>query len=71
MTMELRWHGHSCWHVSLGETDLLIDPFFDNPHTSMGPEDVGPVDYVLLTHGHADHIAHATAFGDAMIVGTP
>jgi L-ascorbate metabolism protein UlaG (beta-lactamase superfamily) len=37
----------------------------------MGPEDVGPVDYVLLTHGHADHIAHATAFGDAMIVGTP
>jgi L-ascorbate metabolism protein UlaG (beta-lactamase superfamily) len=68
--MELTWHGHSTWHVSVGETDLLIDPFFDNPHTSLSPDDVAP-DVLLLTHGHADHIADAGAFTDATIAGTP
>jgi L-ascorbate metabolism protein UlaG (beta-lactamase superfamily) len=28
-------------------------------------------DYVLLTHGHADHIAHAGEFTDATLVATP
>jgi len=71
MQIDLTWHGHSTWHVSLGDTDLLIDPFFDNPVTDVEPEDVGPVDYLLLTHGHADHIAHAGAFTDATLVATP
>ncbi|MFB6303811.1 MAG: metal-dependent hydrolase [Haloferacaceae archaeon] len=69
--MELTWHGHSCWYVTVGETDLLIDPFFDNPHTSLSPSDVDEPDYVLLTHGHADHIAHAGEFSGATLVGTP
>ncbi len=69
--MELTWHGHSTWHVSVGDTELLIDPFFDNPKTSFEPEEIETPDYVLLTHGHADHIAHAGAFSDATLVATP
>ncbi len=68
--MELTWHGHSTWHVSLGDTDLLIDPFFDNPYTETDPEEVD-ADHVLLTHGHADHIADVDRFRDAHVVGTP
>ena len=69
--MELTWHGHATWAVTAGETTFLIDPFFDNPATSMTPEEVDEPDFVLLTHGHADHIADADAFADATLVSTP
>ncbi|AFZ73896.1 metal-dependent hydrolase [Natronobacterium gregoryi] len=69
--MELTWHGHSTWHVSVGDTDLLVDPFFDNPKTDLEPSEIDTPDYVLLTHGHADHIAHAGEFSDATLVATP
>ncbi|TQQ79085.1 metal-dependent hydrolase [Halonotius roseus] len=71
MTFELTYHGHSTWHLTVDDTTLLIDPFFDNAHTKLEPEDVETPDYLLLTHAHADHIGHAEHFADATLVATP
>ena len=68
--MRLTWHGHSTWSVEVGATSLLVDPFFDNPKTEHSPSDLDP-DYVLLTHGHADHVADVDAYPDATLVGVP
>jgi len=46
----------------VGESHLLIDPYFTgNPVTTVKPEQVS-ADYVLITHGHGDHV------GDTLLI---
>ena len=59
---QLIFHGQSCWEVIADEgTRLLIDPFLtDNPIADVGPDHFKEkLDYLLLTHGHSDHIGDA------------
>jgi L-ascorbate metabolism protein UlaG (beta-lactamase superfamily) len=60
--MEIKWIGHSCFELSDGDTRLLIDPFLkpNNPVADVTAEEVDPT-HILVTHGHADHVADAAA----------
>lgn len=60
--MEIKWHGHACFELSDGDARLLIDPFLkpNNPAAVATAEEVEPT-HVLITHGHADHVADAVA----------
>lgn len=57
---ELTFHGHATFSIRTDEgLDLVIDPFFrDNPGFEGDLDDV-QADFILLTHGHNDHVADA------------
>lgn len=71
--MEILHHGHSCIQITDGDNSLIIDPFISgNRLAATKPEQV-KVQYVLLTHGHPDHILDAVPIAkanDATIVAT-
>lgn len=56
--MKLTYFGHSCFEVDTAEVKLLFDPFITpNPLAkNIQVQSIKP-DYILLSHGHADHIA--------------
>jgi len=58
--MEIKFHGHSCFELSEGETTVLVDPFLkpNNPAAVHSAEEVEPT-HIAISHGHADHIADA------------
>lgn len=58
--MRIEFLGHSCFTVETGGKKLIVDPFI-SPNKLAAEIDVDSieVDYILLTHGHEDHVADA------------
>ena len=53
---KLTYFGHDAFYLEDKGVRLVFDPFLSgNPNVVTKPKDV-KVDYVLLTHGHGDHI---------------
>lgn len=58
-TVELTWLGHACWLVKCDRDRIVLDPFLDDsPTAPLKAEDLD-VNYVLVSHGHFDHVADA------------
>lgn len=64
--MEIKFHGHSCFELSEGETTVLVDPFLkpNNPAAVASAEDLSPT-HVVISHGHVDHMADAVGVATA------
>lgn len=62
--LDLTFLGHACFLIDDGKNKLLIDPFITgNPVAKVSAGDLS-ADFILLTHGHGDHL------GDAIDIAT-
>jgi len=70
--MNITYYGHSCFEVSVNGKKLLFDPFISgNPLAKdINIKQLKP-DYILISHGHQDHIADAVTIAkqsDAVVI---
>lgn len=55
--MILKYMGHSAFLINTGRFNLLIDPFIrDNPLCKTELSKLPKIDFIFVTHGHADHL---------------
>ena len=69
--LKVVWFGHSSFLLQIGGKLVLVDPVFGNAgplwfvvprfqDAVVRPQDLPPVDYVLLSHDHYDHLEMET-----------
>jgi L-ascorbate metabolism protein UlaG (beta-lactamase superfamily) len=59
--MKIIYHGHSFVQLENGKYSILIDPFVTGNPTAITNIENLKCDYIILTHGHGDHISDAMA----------
>jgi L-ascorbate metabolism protein UlaG (beta-lactamase superfamily) len=54
--LKVTYFGHSCFQLDDGTHKVIIDPFITgNPQAPVSADKID-VDYIILTHGHGDHL---------------
>jgi L-ascorbate metabolism protein UlaG (beta-lactamase superfamily) len=58
--MKITYYGHSCFAFEINSKHILFDPFI-TPNEQAKHIDINTIkaDYILISHGHEDHIADA------------
>ncbi|MES1223991.1 MAG: metal-dependent hydrolase [Bacteroidota bacterium] len=64
--MQLTYYGHSCFGVKTGNKAILFDPFitYNELAAHIHITDI-KADYILVSHGHRDHIADCVTIAKA------
>lgn len=69
--MKVSYHGHSIVKVETNGKTILFDPFITgNERTDLNVEEEAP-DFIILTHGHGDHIGDTVELAkkkDALVI---
>jgi L-ascorbate metabolism protein UlaG (beta-lactamase superfamily) len=72
--MEVTYYGHSCFLFDIADIRVLFDPFISpNPLAAEVDLDSIRADYILLSHGHNDHVAdveYLARKNNAMVVSS-
>lgn len=70
--MDITYYGHSCFGVKINGKNILFDPFISPNELAKDIKvDNVEADYILISHGHEDHIADALSIAkrtNALIV---
>lgn len=64
MTTQLTWLGHGSWSIRTADTTLLLDPFLDESPTAPVKSGDVAADYILVSHGHFDHVADVVSIAE-------
>lgn len=72
--MKITYYGHSCFLADINGKKVLFDPFI-SPNEKASHVDVSSIqaDFILLTHGHEDHVADVETIyeqSDAKLIST-
>lgn len=60
--MKVTYYGHACFAVEASNRNLLFDPFITGNDLAKGIDPAKiPADYILVSHGHDDHLGDAVA----------
>jgi L-ascorbate metabolism protein UlaG (beta-lactamase superfamily) len=59
--IQITFLGHAAFKLSGAGVKVLIDPWLNNPLLNTPVDQVSPVDLILVTHGHADHVGETVA----------
>ncbi len=59
MATQLSWLGHGCWEIATEGGRIVLDPFLDDNPLAAKKADQVEADYILISHGHYDHMADA------------
>jgi L-ascorbate metabolism protein UlaG (beta-lactamase superfamily) len=61
MSVTYTWYGHGTSGLDMDGIKVVVDPYFDdNPAATVKADEV-EADYILITHGHGDHVADAAS----------
>jgi L-ascorbate metabolism protein UlaG (beta-lactamase superfamily) len=61
MNVRVTYYGHACFGIEAKGKHILFDPFISPNELAKGKvnEAEVPADYILISHGHGDHVADA------------
>ena len=61
MATQITWLGHNCWSIETAGKTVLLDPFLNDSPTAPTKADAVKADFILLSHGHEDHVGDSIA----------
>ncbi|MCB9135197.1 MAG: metal-dependent hydrolase [Anaerolineales bacterium] len=61
MTFKYTWYGHGTHGLETGGYKILVDPFLTGNPAASTTADAVECDFILVSHGHGDHVADAEA----------